>query len=256
MISVAHLGSRPLSRRCLQLMHNHEDVNVAAVVTYPENHDGWWEGSLRELADDLDYPVVETESLYNFDLDYLISTLYYDILEEELLEHPSHGGLNLHQAELPRYRGSNSFSHAIMNAREDNYWKYGTTLHFMNKKVDQGDIVARKFVDVTEDDTAKSLYNKTEDASVELFKDVLPEIVSGEVDEMRTPQSEFDGPTYFYNKDSLKNKKYVDPARLGSEDTQQQVYDTIRAVNFPPFEPAHTELNGETIYLTTDYNYE
>lgn len=256
MISVAHLGSRPLSRQCLQLMHEHPDIDVTAVVTYSDDYDGWWQESLHDLATSLGYPIVNENELFEYDLDYLISTLYYNILDEELLSHPTYGGLNLHQAELPRYRGSNTFSHAILNARKDDYWKYGTTLHFMSKQVDSGDIIARRFVEITETDTAKSLYEKTEEASVELFKEMLPKIVSGAIQEMRIPQSEFNTKQYFYPKTSLNDKKYIPSEELGDPQQEQNVYDKIRAVHFPPFEPAYTKNDGKKIYLTLDYNYE
>ncbi|SMO53915.1 formyltransferase family protein [Halorubrum cibi] len=249
MISVALLGSRPLSRACLELLHGEEAISVEAVVTYPEDHEGWWDGSLRSTAEGYGYPVVEESDLFEYDLDYLISVLYYDILGEDVLEHPRYGGLNLHQAELPRYGGSNTFSHAIMNARDDDYWKYGTTLHFMSEAVDEGDIVARNFVDITEEDTAKSLYEKTERASIELFEEQLPNVVSGEVRSMRTPQSEFDGKTYFYNKTSLDGEKEIPLERLTGEGSVE-TYDKIRALDFPPFEPAHTEIAGRKVYLT------
>lgn len=249
MVSVALLGSRPLSRACLELLHEKKEVSVEAVVTYPEGHEGWWDGSLRSKAEEYGYPVVREEKLLEYDLDYLISVLYYNILDEDLLEHPQYGGLNLHQAELPRYRGSNTFSHAIMNARDDDYWQYGTTLHFMSEEVDEGDIIARKFVEITEEDTSKSLYKKAERASIDLFEEQLPNIISGEVESMRTPQSEFNGDTYFYNKTSLDGKKDIPVEQLTGEESVE-VYDKIRALDFPPFEPAYTRIAGKKVYLT------
>ena len=253
MVSIAHLGSRPLSHRCLKLMDQHPEVDVKAVVTYPEDHDGWWDGSLYDVATDLGYPVVDEADLFDYDLDYLVSTLYFNILDEELLSHPTHGGLNLHQAELPRYRGSNTFSHAIMNARDDDYWEYGTTFHFMSPEVDAGDIVARNFVDIEETDTSKSLYKKIEDASVELFFEMLPKMVSGEVLELRTPQEEFDGESYFYSKESLDGEKHISLDNLSDPDSEAELFDQIRALDFPPFEPAYTTINGEKVYLSLDY---
>lgn len=252
MVSVAHLGSRRLSHRCLKLMDQHPEVEVKAIVTYPEDHEGWWEGSLHNRATELGYPVVSEEDLFDYDLDYLISTLYFNILDKELLDHPTHGGLNLHQAELPRYRGSNTFSHAIMNARQDNYWKYGTTLHFMSEEVDAGDIVARNFVDIADTDTSKALYKKVEDASVELFFEMLPKIISGEVNEIRKPQKDFEGKSYFYSKTSLEGEKYI-PLEDLKEKENKHIFDKIRALDFPPFEPAYTKMEGEKIYLTREY---
>jgi methionyl-tRNA formyltransferase len=66
--------------------------------------------------------VIEDEQrLQEYPVEYLISVYYPNILEPELLAHPERGALNLHQAELPRYRRSNVFSHAIMNARPDDH---------------------------------------------------------------------------------------------------------------------------------------
>ncbi|RLM83633.1 hypothetical protein D3D02_17255 [Halobellus sp. Atlit-38R] len=250
MASIALLGSRPLSRECLKILDNTDEVTVEAVVTYPQEHNGWWEGSLNKLATDLGYPVVEESDLFTYDLDYLISTLYFNVLSSDLLEHANKGGLNLHQAELPRYRGSNTFSHAIMNAREDDYWKYGTTFHFMTEEVDAGDIIARNFVDITEEDTAKSLYEKTEQASIELFEEMIPHIISGEVHEMRTPQKNFESKEYFYSKNSLDGEKEILLDELCDPDQKVQIYDKIRALDFPPFEPAYTYLNDQKVYLT------
>lgn len=253
MVSVAHLGSRPLSHRCLRLMDEYPEVDVEAVVTYPPDHDGWWDGSLHDVATELGYPTVDEADLFDYDVDYFVSTLYFNILDGDLLAHATHGGLNLHQAELPRYRGSNTFSHAIMNARDDDYWQYGTTFHFMSEAVDEGDVVARNFVDIEETDTARSLYEKTEDASVELFVEMLPTVASGEVHEMKTPQEEFPGERYFYAKDSLDGEKHIPYEMLSDPGRQTEAYDRIRALDFPPFEPAYTELNGERIYLRTEH---
>lgn len=252
MISTALMGSRPLARRCLTRLNDHDDIDVRAVVTYPQGHDGWWEGSLYETAIELGIDVVDEEELFEFDLEYIVSVLYYNILEADLLDHPSEGCINLHQAELPRYRGSNTFSHAIMNARQDDYWRYGTTLHFMDEEVDTGDIIGRNFVEITEEDTAKSLYRKTESASVKLFERYLDPIANRELAEYRTPQSAFDGPQYFYSKESLEGEKEIPYQTLTDEASSLAVYDKVRALDFPPFEPAYTYLSGRQVYLTTN----
>lgn len=250
MVSVVLLGSRPLSKHCLDILHQTEDIIIKAVVTYPNSHEGWWDGSLYERATSLDIPIIDESDIIEYDVDYLISILYYNILDGKLLNHANIGGLNLHQAELPRYRGSNTFSHAIMNARKDNYWKYGTTFHFMTEKVDAGDIIARKFVDISEEDTARSLYEKTERASIKLFREMVPHIITGNVVEMKTPQDELGEKRYHYKKDSLKSKKEISLNQFCDPDRSVDIYDKIRALDFPPFEPAYTRIGGHKIHLT------
>jgi methionyl-tRNA formyltransferase len=58
----------------------------------------------------------------------------------------------------------------------------------MAEAVDAGAIVDRKFVPIAEDDTARTLYERTRDASISLFEEMLPAIVAGDVDGMGTPR--------------------------------------------------------------------
>jgi methionyl-tRNA formyltransferase len=117
MVSIAFLGSHPLGVACLRRLADASNVSVAVVCTYPSDHDGWWDGSVRDTANELGYPVLaldEQERLFDYSVEYLLSVYCPNVLGPELLSHPERGALNLHQAELPRYRGSNVFSHAIM----------------------------------------------------------------------------------------------------------------------------------------------
>lgn len=253
MTSIAFMGSHPLGEQCLEIATEHPDTSIELVVTYGPDADNWWNGSVYDLATDLGHDVVtidEEDQVLERDVDYLLSVYYPNILGPELLAHPNDAPINLHQAELPRYRGSNVISHAIMNAREDGHWQYGTTMHFMAEAVDAGDIIARNFVPIREDDTARQLYERIEGASVELFEEVLPAMVSGEILEMGTPQKEYPGERYFYTKASLDGEKEIDPERLADPDEGTAVYDKVRALDFPPFEPAWVTVDGRKLYLT------
>jgi methionyl-tRNA formyltransferase len=253
MKQIAFLGSHPLGEACLQILHDHPSVSVPAVVTYPEDRQHWWDGSVRKLAIKLGLEVLELDevnTLSKYDLDWLISVYYPNILKEGLLAHPNEGAVNLHQAELPRYRGSNVFSHSIMNARSDNHWRHGTSLHFMSPTVDAGDLIDRKFVEITEEDTARSLYERTCQQSLSLFQSQLPNILNESVYQARTPQQAFEGQQYFYTKDSLDELKEIPTELLLDTERATEMYDRVRALNFPPHEPAWTRIDGKKIHLT------
>jgi methionyl-tRNA formyltransferase len=259
MVSVAFFGSHPLGEACLERLVAHDELTVDTVVTYPRNYDSWWEGSVHERALDHDLPVLTTDeedAVVGTDIDYLLSVYYPNILGPDLLETPREAALNLHQAELPRYRGSNVFSHSIMNAREDDHWRHGTTLHVMAEDVDAGDVIDRKFVPITEDDTARTLYERVRDASIDLFEAQLPAIAAREIEDLATPQSAYDGTRYFYAKDSLDDLKEIPPEKLTATDEASQLalYDRVRALDFPPHEPAWTRVGDRKLYLTkSDY---
>jgi methionyl-tRNA formyltransferase len=140
-----------------------------------------------------------------------------------------------------------------MNARADDHWQYGTTLHEMVEEVDSGSIIDRAFVDIYEDDTARTLYDRTRDASISLFEQWLPAIADKSILEQTTPQDEFDGERYFYTKESLNDLFCIDADRLAVEDQTGSlaVYDQIRALEFPPLDPAYTEIAGKKVHLTT-----
>jgi len=135
-----------------------------------------------------------------------------------------------------------------MNARTDDHWQYGTTLHVMAPEVDAGDVFDRRFIEVTETDTAHPLYEKTCGGSVELFESALPASVNDEFEAIRTSQESFDGPRYFYKKTSLTGEKEIPLCELSTDDPV--VYNKIRALDFPPFEPAYTEIAENKVYLT------
>ncbi|WP_424020054.1 methionyl-tRNA formyltransferase (plasmid) [Halorientalis pallida] len=259
MVSVAFFGSHPLGEACLERLVAHDELTVDTVVTYPRDHESWWNGSVHERAREHDLPVLTTDeeaAVVGADIDYLLSVYYPNILGPDLLETPRQAALNLHQAELPRYRGSNVFSHSIMNARPDDHWRHGTTLHVMAEDVDAGDVIDRKFVPITEEDTARTLYERVRGASIELFEDCLPAIAAREIDGLATPQSAFGGKRYFYTKDSLDDLKEIPPEKLAASDTETQLalYDRVRALDFPPHEPAWTRLGDRKLYLTkSDY---
>lgn len=259
MTKIAFFGSHPLGERCLNLLYENERIEVSVVVTYPEEYDSWWDGSVLKLAEQLEYevlPVSRERDVLDFEIDYLVSVYYPNILDADLLSHPEYAAVNLHQAELPRYRGSNVFSHSIMNARADDHWKHGTTLHIMAEQVDAGDIIDRRFVKIVEGDTARTLYEKVREASVELFEAHLDEFAEKSVTNSATPQVEFVGKRYFYNKDSLDRLKNISRTELITMD-QDELYDRVRALDFPPFEPAYIELGNHRIYLTkTGYERE
>lgn len=253
MATFAYLGTHPVGIEVLRRLASHPDATVTVVVSYPPKEDNWWPGSVYREAEKMGLQVrtiADEESILEYDIDYILSVYYPNILSAELLDHPHRGSLNLHLAELPRYRGSNVFAHSIMNARDDDHWRHGATLHFMTEELDAGDIIDRRFVNIFENDTARDLYERTIDASIELFTDTLPKILSGKIKAMRTSQDSYECKQYFYRKNSLEGLEEIDLGALSDPDRTHEMYDRIRALEFPPHNPAFVKLDGRRINLT------
>ena len=88
---------------------------------------------------------------------HLILVMSYGyILPKEILDIPTHGAFNIHASILPKYRGASPIQSAILN----NDKKTGLTLQKMSEKLDRGDIVAIKEIEIENDDNCMSLKNK------------------------------------------------------------------------------------------------
>jgi len=172
--------------------------------------------------------------------DYLVSCGYRHIVPEEILDIPDEGCLNLHPAYLPYNRGANPNVWSIV---EDT--PAGVTLHYMDSGIDTGDIIARRKVDTDFSDTGKDLYERLEDAQVDLFKTVWPDIVSSEIS---TSEQDTDAGTYH------RTSEFDELCRLDPDERVQvkPFLDRLRALTFPPYNNAQIEIDGDTYYVEVD----
>ena len=124
--------------------------------------------SIKSLANDYDIPFIEELDLI-LDLeniDFIISIQYHLILSQKHIDVAKKLALNLHMAPLPEYRGCNQFSFAIFN----NAKIFGTTLHMLESGIDNGAILAERRFQIKKGVDVKSLYDKTFDESIQLFR--------------------------------------------------------------------------------------
>jgi len=252
---IVFLGGKPLSARCLQALHAHPaaaELEIVGVVARPAGARGWWSGpgvpELRETAEALGLPVLDSEDdLLSLDFDLGISVLFFNILRKQHLHRARNGFLNLHCAPLPHYRGCNACSHALINGET----RFGATLHHMDERVDHGDIIRVNWFNIAPGMTARGLMNEVEQAALELFCSTIPAILTNNLP--GTPQSEIierDGVvSRYYARDSLSRPgaKCIDPGWPADS-----ILRRVRALDFPPFEPAYMLLDGCKVHLTTN----
>lgn len=114
--------------------------------------------------------------------DFIICIHFPYIIPKRLLEIPKHGVVNLHPAYLPYNRGWHTPTWAIWEKTV-----YGATLHFMNEKVDEGDIIHQKQIEILPNDTANTLYKRVKQLELEVFKEAWSSLMSGDYN--RKPQA-------------------------------------------------------------------
>jgi UDP-4-amino-4-deoxy-L-arabinose formyltransferase/UDP-glucuronic acid dehydrogenase (UDP-4-keto-hexauronic acid decarboxylating) len=116
-------------------------------------------------------PITEkglVDEINDFSPDIIISLYYRHLISESILNLADMGGINLHPSLLPKYRGTFSCPWAIINGEKVT----GITYHYMNEKFDDGNIIFQKSVNISNNDTAYTLYNKLINIAVSNFDKV------------------------------------------------------------------------------------
>ena len=123
-----------------------------------------------------------TNEAYNF-----ISTLNPDliVLAGFLLLVPSsivaafpNRIINIHPALLPKYGGKGMYGDKVHNAVIANKeHESGITIHYVNEKYDEGDIIFQKSCPVFQDDNAESLAKRIHQLEYEYFPKVIQSVI-------------------------------------------------------------------------------
>jgi len=209
-----------------------EIVKLAAVA--PENV---FDGSKLQQSSVL-------ESIKKLNPDIGFSVLFDYILKDEFIKIFPKGIINLHPAYLPYNRGQYPNVWSIIEGTPA-----GVTLHYVDDKIDTGDIIDQVEVDVEPIDTGQTLYAKLEKASIELVKNAWLQVESGIVKSKK--QKHHEG-TYHRTKDVDSIDK-IDLDRLYKA---KDLINILRSRTFPPYKGAFFEIDGKRVYLSLKLEYE
>lgn len=172
----------------------------------------------------------------------LVSVQYKWILPRYIIDKVGGFAFNLHNAKLPNYKGYNSISHAILNQDQT----YFSTVHWMIERVDEGEIAYTGNTPIEPADTAASLYLRTIPSAMAAFSQLLSAIQNGK----EVPRVKAQGESTFYKRNSLAMFRDVTKV-TDSEELERRV----RAVFFPPYEPAFIRSAERKIYLMPSEAY-
>lgn len=168
-----------------QLLHHVPHANVCGIVVAANRPHGHIE--MRKLAVERELPFTiqplpSNDDYSNFrqwvqalQPDLIWVNSYSMIIREDILSVSRLGGVNIHGALLPQYRGCNPMQWAIINYEMIT----GVTLHEMVAGVDGGAIIAQKYVPLCFDDTWNVLQARIVQAADTLIVENLPAMLTG-----------------------------------------------------------------------------
>lgn len=156
------------------------------------------------------------------------------LLKGPLLTVPQLGWLNLHPGFLPYNRG-----------KHPNFWclvdgtPCGAALHWIDRGVDTGPVVARATIETCWEDTGETVHRKCRDLAVQLFKDKFDMVRQGQAPAL--PQGMDEGTAHRSGEIEAASEIHLDERY-----TARELFNLIRARMFPPHPTAFFSDGGRT----------
>lgn len=156
------------------------------------------------------------QNIIDLDPELIITCAYGQFIPLELIEYPKFKSINTHGSLLPKYRGGAPIQWSIINGDK----KTGISIIYMSKKMDAGDILYTKEIDIDINDTNATLFEKLSDVAKDSLLEFLPLFFKGEFNRLSQNEAEA---TFAYN--LSKQDEYIN-----FNDDVLKVYNHIRGL--------------------------
>ncbi|MAJ45363.1 MAG: methionyl-tRNA formyltransferase [Candidatus Marinimicrobia bacterium] len=248
MKNIIFMGTPDFAVPSLEAIHNSKH-NICAVVTNPDKLAGRGRklvsSAVKQKAEELGYFVLQPKNLNSPEfLDEIRSlnpslmvVIAYKKIPSNLYEIAENGAVNLHASLLPKYRGAAPIHHALLNGDKET----GLTTFKINDKIDTGNILYQKKVNIEENDNIGTLWTKLSNLGKDVILKTLNQFESG-----------------IFNYQIQDNQYATKAPKIKSEDfkinwmnSAISIHNQIRA--FTPKPGAYTTLNGKRIKLFSSF---
>jgi phosphoribosylglycinamide formyltransferase-1 len=123
-------------------------------------------------------PAAEAEMvkiLQNAGVELVILAGFMRVLKSPMLDAFPRRILNIHPSLLPKFPGLEAWKQALAAGEKVT----GCTVHYVDEKIDHGDVIAQREVPILPNDTAESLHARIQVAEHELYPEVIAKLCGG-----------------------------------------------------------------------------
>ena len=189
-MKIVFIGTVDFSYHTLRSLISAE-AEIAGVITKKQSK---FNSDFKDLSQlcikyDIDYKYVKNinhekniEWIASKEPDVIFCLGWSQILGPEVLKVPRHGVIGYHPAKLPNNRGRHPLIWALVLGLSET----ASTFFIMDEGADTGDIVSQKQILISENDNAKSLYDKIVKAGCGQVVEILENLKEGKL--VRSPQ--------------------------------------------------------------------
>lgn len=244
-MKVIFMGTPEISAKILRALLE-DKVNVIAVVTQPDKPKGRGKemafSDVKKVALEYDLPLYQPvrardesfiEEMRQLQPDMMIVAAFGQILNQELLDLPPMGCINVHASLLPKYRGAAPIQQVIIDGEATT----GVTIMKMDAGIDTGDMIYKEEIAIAPKETAGSLHDKLAEVGAHALLTALKQIKNH---------------TAVYEKQDNSQATHVKQFKkeFGNIDFNKDatsIERLIRGLN--PWPSAYTNLHGKTLKL-------
>ena len=242
-----------------------ENYEVILVVSQPDKRVGRKQElkntPIKEVALKHNIPVFQPikiredyDEIIKLNPDIIVTCAYGQIIPKVILDCPKLGCINVHASLLPKLRGGAPIHKAII----DGYKTTGITIMYMDVKMDDGDIISQKEIEILDSDNLESLHDKLSVLGKELLLETLPSIINGTNERIKQDEAEV---TFAYN--IKREEEHIDFNKSNREvfnlirglspvpganailfDNEMKIYDSIIS------DKEYKGINGEIVDIT------
>ncbi|MFK8060538.1 MAG: methionyl-tRNA formyltransferase [Polaribacter sp.] len=222
------------------------NYNVVGVITATDKPAGRGrklnQSAVKKYASSVNLPILQPKNLKNEDFHKELKELKADLqivvafrmLPKAVWQMPKYGTFNLHASLLPEYRGAAPIHWAIINGET----KTGVTTFFIDDKIDTGEIILQKEMDITDNETVGSLHDKMMFLGAELVAKTVNLIADGNIKTTKQPALE----------EKSAPKLNSENCKIDWADSLDNIYNKIRGLN--PFPTAWTNIKNDNEEIT------
>ncbi len=221
------------------------NYKIVGVITAPDKPAGRGrkinQSAVKEYALSQELKVLQPNNLKNKEFQKELANLNanlqvvvaFRMLPKAVWEMPIYGTFNLHASLLPDYRGAAPIHWAIINGEE----KTGVTTFFIDDKIDTGEIILQKEIEIKKEETVGTLHDKLMYLGADLVKETIELVKSKKTTTYKQPKLE----------EKSAPKLNPDNCKIDWTDSLENIYNKIRGLN--PFPAAWTGLfnNNEEV---------
>ena len=166
----------------INTVHNHNNIIISAVVSdHPSisikraikaNIPCFFLPANQKNQSNIHYDQILNKFIQLFSPYLIILSGFMRILSKDFIENYPNQIINIHPSLLPKYKGLNTHKRVLNKGEKI----HGTTIHYVNEYCDSGPIIAQKSIEVSQDDTIKSLEKKIKHIEHKFYPEIIKKL--------------------------------------------------------------------------------